>query len=220
MQILITDLTEMGGGNFCVAGWNAANSRMIRPLPNGGNWSTAQIQQFGVEPGVLMEFDNAAAPHPGYFPHSTEDTRVTTAANLGARPDLWVGANAPQTAATVQDAFDGNVDWNSEFRGRKQGVHVARGTNCRSLWGLSINSNNINFIEDFEKLKCVINDGDDEYVCAVSSTRLKSLFRDGGTGAVNNAVPANTGIHVRLGLARAFGTHPEKCFLMVNGIQS
>lgn len=219
MQILITELTEMGGGNFCVAGWDSVNARMIRPLPNGSNWPTAEIQKFGIAPGILMEFEDAAAPHPGHFPHSTEDTRVSAAANRGARPDLWIGANAPHTAGTVQQAFDGNVEWNSTFHGRKQGVHVAKGTNCRSLWGLSINSNNIDFIEEFHKLKCVIHDGDDEYVCAVSSTRLKSLFRDEGVIAVNNSIPPGRKIHMRLGLARAFGTHPDKCFLMVNGIQ-
>ena len=33
MEILITDVTEMSGNNYCVAGWDAANKRMVRPLP-------------------------------------------------------------------------------------------------------------------------------------------------------------------------------------------
>jgi hypothetical protein len=38
MEILITDVTEMGGGNCCVAGWDVVAKRMVRPLPNGSNW--------------------------------------------------------------------------------------------------------------------------------------------------------------------------------------
>jgi len=35
MQILITDVTEMHQGNYCVAGWNLNAGTMVRPLPNG-----------------------------------------------------------------------------------------------------------------------------------------------------------------------------------------
>ncbi len=219
MEVFITDYTEMGGGNYCVAGWDANQGRMVRPLPNGRNWSTAQIQQFGISPGVLMQFTVDDAAHPGDFPHTTEDTRVTQAGNLGQRADLWLGQDRPQTANSVQQAFGGNIVWNSVFQGRKQGVHIPVGTNCRSLWGLSINSNGMRFVEEFDKLKCIIDDGDDEYICAVSSAHLKTLFRQGGVNAVNAFLPTNTAAHVRLGLARAFGTQADKCFLMVNGIQ-
>lgn len=43
MRLVITDVTEMHGGNYCVAGWNAQTDRMVRPLPNGANW-TASIR--------------------------------------------------------------------------------------------------------------------------------------------------------------------------------
>jgi hypothetical protein len=36
--ILITDVTEMKG-NYCVAGWDASDGRMIRPLAGGYNWT-------------------------------------------------------------------------------------------------------------------------------------------------------------------------------------
>ena len=35
MDILITDLTVMReGGNYCIAGWDSQNARMLRPLPD------------------------------------------------------------------------------------------------------------------------------------------------------------------------------------------
>jgi len=39
MDILITDVTEMRAGNYCVAGWDASDSRMIRPLFGCYNWT-------------------------------------------------------------------------------------------------------------------------------------------------------------------------------------
>lgn len=219
MEVFITDLTEMGGGNFCVAGWSVTGARMIRPLPNGGNWPTALIERFNVAPGVLMEFNATGEAHTGDFPHSTEDTRIDAAANRGERPELWVSNGGPPSSETIRDAFEGKVTWNSIFQGRKQGVHVPRGVKCRSLWGLSINSDQITFIEEFNKLKAIIDDGDSEYICAVSSANIKSLHREGGVLGVNQAKPANTAMLARLGLARAFGSHPDKCFLMLNGLQ-
>lgn len=32
MDILVTDVTEMNGGHYCVAGWCAATKRMVRPM--------------------------------------------------------------------------------------------------------------------------------------------------------------------------------------------
>jgi hypothetical protein len=39
MKLLITEVTEMHGDHFCVAGWRADIGEMVRPLPNGGNWA-------------------------------------------------------------------------------------------------------------------------------------------------------------------------------------
>jgi hypothetical protein len=35
MDVLITDVTEMGGANYCVAGWDIAAKRMVRPCRTG-----------------------------------------------------------------------------------------------------------------------------------------------------------------------------------------
>ncbi len=51
MEILVTDVTEMSGTNYCVAGWDATNKRMVRPLPGGGHWPQALIAKHGIQPG-------------------------------------------------------------------------------------------------------------------------------------------------------------------------
>jgi hypothetical protein len=58
MDLLITDVTEMGGGTYCVAGWDVSEKRMARPLPNGSNWSLALLEQHGVVAGKLIRADS------------------------------------------------------------------------------------------------------------------------------------------------------------------
>jgi hypothetical protein len=76
LRILITDLTEMHGGNFCVAGWDAQGKRMIRPLPNGANWTDPLLQQYGVRPGATIDVIPTGTVHTGFFPHATEGTPI------------------------------------------------------------------------------------------------------------------------------------------------
>ena len=56
MRLLITDVTEMSGGNFCVAGWSAQSSSMLRPLPNGSNWTLNGLAVHGISPGATVDF--------------------------------------------------------------------------------------------------------------------------------------------------------------------
>ena len=76
----------------------------------------------------------------------------------------------------------------------------------------------MSFVEEFEKLKTIVDDGENEYKIAVSSAELKRVWRTGGLAAVNQFVP-NQNLHVRIGLARAFGNPPTYCYAMLNGIQ-
>ena len=76
MQLVITDVTEMSAGNYCVAGWDVDSHRMVRPLPGGHNWTAAQLAQHGIDPGALVEFTPPGQSHNGKYPHRTEDTPV------------------------------------------------------------------------------------------------------------------------------------------------
>ena len=220
MQLIITDVTEMSAGNFCVAGWHIQAGRMVRPLPNGSNWTAALLQKYHVTPGVVLNFVPLAGQHPGAFPHRTEDTPVDVA-RIGfvtANAGPWFGAAAPPCAPTVADAFQGHVTRNSISNGVSQGVHVPINTQTRSLWAVRCAPGNLTFVADFGKLKGELHDGAATYRLAVSSQTLKTAYRAGGLAAVNNAIPQNAPLHVRLGLARAFGNVPDKCYLMINGV--
>ena len=54
MDILTTDVTEMHVGNYSVAGRDATDRRMIRPLPGGSNWTGHLLAVHGVQPGATI----------------------------------------------------------------------------------------------------------------------------------------------------------------------
>jgi hypothetical protein len=218
--LLITDVTEMGGGNYCVAGWCAATQSMVRPLPNGGNWSSALLNSKGVAAGATVEVTPSGQPGRGAYPHTTEDMPIDPAsvALVNTGPPDWLGMGGPSASATVQDAFEGNVHHNSQWNGRLQGAHILVGTQTRSLWAVWIPRHRLSFFTDFDKLKVELDDGSARYSLSVSARALKETYRAGGMAAAAGTLPLAGNLHVRLGLARAWQSHPDKCFLMVNGV--
>lgn len=220
MRLIITELTEMHGGNFCVAGWEAQAQRMIRPLPNGANWTAGLLQHHGIIPGAAIDIAPSAQRHISVYPHRTEDTAIVrgsiTFVNSG--PINWFSAGAPATHASVAAAFGGAVAHNSTWQNIRQGVHVQVGVQAPSLGAVRVPRNAVQLIEEFDKLKVVLNDGTAQYKLPVSSLALKSAHRQGGVRAAQQALPPSAQLHVRLGLARAFGNPADKCYMMVNGI--
>ena len=219
VDIRVTDLTEMSAGNFCVAGWDPVGHRMIRPLPNGVNWTPARLQQLEVAPEAFLRLATSGNPN-GEYPHSTEDTPIDIAASLNVpAPRMnWFGAGAPPTAATIADAFEGQLRSNNQFRGTNQGNFVPRGARTRSLWGVSVPRSHITFSTPFNSLKATIGDASGSYQLAVSSKSLKEAWRSGGVAQIERQLPKTGRLHVRVGLARAYGDAPDKCYVMVNGI--
>jgi len=210
----------MSGNSFCVAGWCTADQKMIRPLPGGANWTSDLLFQFGVVPGATIWVESRGIAANGTYPHRTEDFPVDPAKTklLSPGPGIWFGPKAPSTSKSLAQAFEGNVERNSVWKGCMQGVHVPAGLKTRSLWGLACSRSELAFIEDFGKLKCELNDGMATYKLPISSHVLKDAWRKGGLGAVVQALPGKGLLHVRVGLARAFEQQPDKCYIMINGI--
>src|ERR1700732_5379447 len=220
MKLLITEVTEMHGGNFCVAGWRARTRAMVRPLPNGANWTAVLLAQHGVGPGATLSVRSNGMQPSGAYPHLTEDTPIDSASItlVSGGPGQWFGTGAPPAAAMLSEAFQGNVGNNSTWGVIFQGVHVPAGVSTRSLWGVVIHRERLSFVEDFQKLKAILDDGAAKYKLAVSSRVLKEAWRNGGLAGVNRALPQTGNLHVRVGLARAFGNPPDKCYVMINGV--
>jgi hypothetical protein len=220
MRLVVTDVTEMHGGNYCVAGWNAQAQRMVRPLPNGTNWTAGLLQQHSIVPGASIDVTPTGQHHASAFPHRTEDTLVDQATIhlVNGGPINWFAAGAPLAYGTVSAAFSGHIVHNRIWNNVLQGVYVPVGAQIGSLAAVRLPRTAVQFVEEFDKLKAVLNDGNAGYKLAVSSLALKTAWLQGGIAAVQQAVPATPQFHIRLGLARAFGNPPDKCYLMVNGI--
>jgi len=218
MDVLITDVTEMGGGNYCVAGWDIDAKRMIRPLPGGSNWPAALLSRYGIAPGTVIRV-NPHGTSNGAFPHRTEDMpiNVNSIAVLDRSFSEWIGPAAPAFSADMASGFSGNLQWKSVWEGIRQSVYVLPGTQSNSLIAIRVPRSSLTFSEAFEKLKATLNDGSAKYQLTVSSKALKEAWRHGGLQGVGNALPARGVFHIRVGLARAF-QNPPKCFAMLNGV--
>jgi hypothetical protein len=102
MDILITDVTEMHVGNYSVAGRDATDRRMIRPLPGGSNWTGHLLAVHGVQGATIRVVTTGSQPN-GVSPHRTEDTQVD-AAKIGlvrVGPSPWFGVNAPPVSESL-----------------------------------------------------------------------------------------------------------------------
>lgn len=220
MQIIITDVTEMSAGRYCVAGWCLQQGVMVRPLPNGANWAAATLHVHGVQPGAIIEVIENGAPYVSDFPHRTEDTpiEIDTIRLLERPPFAWNVAGGPIVRPTLNDIFGGQLITTGSFNGARKGAHVPLGAEVASLGALNVPRNSVILIEDFGRLKAVISDRDERYQLPVSSAVLKDAFRAGGLIAARQAVPNTPRLHLRVGLARAYEEYPDRCYVMLNGV--
>ncbi len=224
MQISITDVTEMHQGNYCVAGWNPKTGNMVRPLPNGSNWTGAQLTKYNIQPGATIQVTASSAAAGGLYPHRTEDTPIDLGSVqlVSAGPTAWFGAGAPPLAKTLATAFQNNVQTTGVWDGAKKGAYVQEGTQVGSLAAVSISRPNLEFLENDYKgdksLRAYMTDNDAQYSLPVVAKNLRELYRSKGAAAVNKLLPKSGNLHVRVGLARAWSGQPGKCTVMINGV--
>jgi hypothetical protein len=160
VELTITEVTEMSPGIFCVAGWCAVEKRMVRPLPNGSNWSENLLAHCGVVPGATIAVVPIGAASNGAYPHRTEDQPIDASKikQINPGPGIWFGPSAPPAGRLLATAFEGNVEYNSTYRGCLQGVFVPLGTQTQSLGAVLCSRRNLSFVEEFDKLKIVLTD--------------------------------------------------------------
>jgi hypothetical protein len=224
LRILVTDVTEMHHGNYCVAGWDSSAGKMVRPLPNGSHWTGEQLTKYGVQPGAVIEFNTTGSAAGGSYPHRTEDTPIDLASVklIGKGTQPWFGSGAPPLATTLAAAFQNSVQTTRVWDGARQGAYVKDGTEIGSLAGVRIVRPNLEFFEgDYDgkkSLRAYITDKDAQYSLPAVAKNLRELYRSSGVEAVNKLLPKNGNLHVRVGLARAWSAQPEKCTVMINGV--
>jgi hypothetical protein len=223
-QIIVTDVTEMQPGYFCIAGWNPAASRMLRPLlPGRHSWPVAWIGPDRFWPGSRVEFRLAPHQPKGEWPHATEDVSVIPESILfpgeAAGPG-WTRGLRVNLSPSLARAFGRAVQYLPRF-GIRTRTAVASGTAVPSLGAVLVRPGDLHFREGPLKgaerqLRARLTDADGRYDLPVVAHQLRKWRREGGLAMVEREIGPGPW-HVRLGLARPFGGG-EACFVMVNGV--
>jgi hypothetical protein len=220
LRLLITEVTDIHPGICCVAGWDPAGRRMVRPLPDGVHWPRSLIYAAGVAPGVTIAVTPNRIRLRGDYPHRSEDVPIDLSPieNVATEPIDWFGAEAPPLATTLDEAFGGAARHTSLWRGHRRGTYVPTGTQICSLHGLRIPSRWLGFIESDDRPRALLQDVEARYTLPVACRSLREILRRDGIAAMRRALPFATDLHVRLGLARGFREHADKCYVMLNGV--
>jgi len=227
-ELIITEVTEKGSF-YCLAGWCPIRKRMVRPLSYGEYWSSQQLQfpKSGtyVRPGHKVRFSATESRATGDFPHQTENIIVDRQIR-GIIDDpsfSWFGDGAPDTVENLQDAFSGYLKNENLRNGVFKRNFVPAGSISRSLWGLSLKPSSFQFREDLnftgkKQLRAEINDMNGCYSLPVVAKDLLENYRSAGINAIPPLLPLKGKLHIRVGLAQPFDNQPDKCYLMINGV--
>jgi hypothetical protein len=220
-QVIITDLTEMSTGRYCVAGWDWAHQRMVRLLPRFGDaWTNRYVEQTGLWHRRLVQFQPVVMPLGGEFPHATEDTRIDeTTMQIFPRPNHWRTTILQSESQNIDAIFGNHLNQGVVGQIRKS-PFVPPGTPCSSLGAVRANAADFEFyVNDFDpdrpKLRCRFTKQGQRFDLPVSSYRLRMRWREIGVHEMNLRQGEFGQVHVRVGIARPFN---NGCYLMLNGL--
>ena len=225
--VLITEVTRMGGGYFCVAGWDVHGERMVRPLQSsGGNWRLIE-DRYPFQVGELIHCIASSRAH-GILPHSTEDLV------LARQPSRLKVLREPEAHRTLSETLDASI---RKIFGNAliEDKYVIEGTGVRSLGAILIPRRNLVFVESFGKLRAQFIDLDGiSYELKVTSERFMRYFAPGanlpqpqlgveGANRLIGAIGANENLIARVGLARGWDGpnhdwEPKRCYVQLNGL--
>lgn len=226
ISLLVTEVTQYGA-SFCVAGWDSAASRMVRPLPPGSGEAEASHFWAAQFAGVGKAFDVGnevllvGAPVASYgMPHATEDWLVSS----GPVPVKGHGENAVPFLASgsvyslMATAFGAALTAQPNDK-----WYVDNGQGIRSLAALELSPGDLDFFETSfqggrKKLRVRVTEKNNLYDCSVASDPLNQIWVSGGLAAVRAKFSGHAGVHIRFGLARKMPQQQNRCFLQVNGI--
>jgi hypothetical protein len=218
-RLLVTEVTDYGSSLRCVAGWDVDRNEMIRPEPAAGAfWPASYIGPNGwFEVGALVQFEGYHPVPPTSFPHRTEDRVVvgvvqrldTPTAEQRAR---WLAASVSPNLAAI---FGGHIQV-ANSRG-----YVPLHTQCASLGAIEIRPNQLVISEDGDgrRLRCQLSHGMFGILPTITCSRIRRMYHQLGLPAVLQSFAGANRLHLRIGLARAFDAHPDRCYIQVNGIE-
>jgi hypothetical protein len=225
--ILISEVTRMSRGQYCVAGLDLRSQLMMRPLRGDGkNWTLGTDRSvFGV--GNLLQC-NPTGVRGTVLPHATEDTRLASVPTmLEHLPEDLAYALLLEPAYESVAAAIGQIPIDNKY--------VIDGARCRSLGGVRAKRRQVQFDGSRGALRLLLDDSDGRsYDLKVTCDWLQHYFSPSDVGAelgfgVDEANewlkvnPPNETLILRVGLARPWdgnqnAWHPLRCYLQLNGM--
>lgn len=225
--VLVSEVTRMTSGYYCVAAWDVRHRRMVRPLQlSGENWQLgADRSVFRV--GSLLDC-SPSGRRTGMYPHATEDLPLTRNPTLLEHWDesATYAFLLPTTVRSIRELYG---------RPLTEDKFLADGTVCPSLGGVRIRRERTAFEQDTYKLRLRVHHSDDvHYRLPVTCDTLRHLFSPGdgdaepflGVAEANEwlcVTGPDTEIILRIGLARGWAGpdgvwSPRRCYVQLNGI--
>jgi hypothetical protein len=216
-RLLITEITDYGTLH-CVAGWDLALGKMIRPEPSpGGFWSAEYVSDGRhFRRGAVVELFARSPDPPTEYPHRTEDRVVVGAIN---QLEMMPAAErnrilASTTSPDLDTLFDGHLQV------EKSKGYIGRGVQCRSLGGIEVDARQFDVFEDTykdkTKLRCRLWHRGFVLVPTLPSTLARETWHRDGLAPIRSGLSAAKRLHLRIGLARAFPA--DRCYMQVNDI--
>ena len=214
MEVVITDVTNMSKGFYCVAGWSQNEQRMIRPLNDifgHQHWSDDLVHKDLLHPGNQIEICPSIKVSQRKLPHRIEDTY------LRGRPTLIKKLDFKELTTIVSDSVYPSLTqlFGEELVDQK---YIHAGCGLRSLGGLVVSPKNVSFEKKYGNYYCKFLDNDKTtYTFKITS----KFINDNG---LSELLVSKTDLHIRIGLANPWNGpvgqdwYPSRCYAMVNGI--
>jgi hypothetical protein len=227
--VLITEVTRMKGGCFCVAGWDLKSDRIVRPLPPWGkNWHLydrhapfAPGQLVNCRPGKVRTAERI-------LPHYTEDFFVAE------RPYIMKHFDEGDLYELMLETLDAGIRdvFKAELIEQR---YLIEGTGSRSLGGIMVQRHKLFFFHEDERLRLHLIDGHGcRHDLAVTCDKLSHHFSPSGEEwdlhlsekEANEWLELNEPedwIILRIGLSRGWAGpdkdwNPRRCYVQLNGL--
>jgi hypothetical protein len=225
--LLVTEITHMKDGYFCVAARDLHGDRVVRPLqPTGKNWKIESNPQHRcIRPGAVLLGRSSGKPGSGCHPHVHDDLLLdeAPASPLQLPAEVAYRLLVPLVDPSVSAIFGGYLIDNK---------YLVEGTQCRSLGAVRVPVAAFRFLVDAEgRLRATFSDQEGGvYDVKVTNAALRDAFpvTDGIPTAADGAnewlasLDQEEALVLRVGLARGWDNErrfPQKrCYLQLNAI--
>jgi hypothetical protein len=217
-RIVVTEVTLYGPLLRCVAGFDLDREVMVRPEPEPEGFWEARFcgANTTFHPGHLVRFEGERPDTA--LPHNTEDLVVRGK----PRETGKLTEQDFKQALRAAEALSPDKVFGAHLKFESGKAYVPAGAACGSLAGQTIDAETLRLFDDVygegHRLRAKMSVGGHVLNLSVTAKNLKQAFRGQGLPAAQALVPRGGPIHVRLGLARPFKDHPDRCYLQINGL--